>query len=99
MVRIGARLGLAVTCLALAQAGARALAPTGSSPLDGTAVPPAIERAPESLPARDARPQDRRLSGNPLWAVPLRSLSVTSERPIFSPSRRPPIPPVVAVAY
>jgi general secretion pathway protein N len=33
-------------------------------------------------------------SGNPLWAVPLSTLSVTRERPIFSPSRRPP-PPVV----
>jgi general secretion pathway protein N len=30
------------------------------------------------------------LSDNPLWAVPLTSLSATRERPIFSPSRRPP---------
>ncbi len=29
------------------------------------------------------------LSGNPLWAVPLKELSATRERPIFSPSRRP----------
>ena len=36
------------------------------------------------------------LRGNPLWAVPLRSLSITRERPIFSPSRRPPPPAVVA---
>jgi general secretion pathway protein N len=35
-------------------------------------------------------------SGNPLWTVPLRSLSETRERPIFSPSRRPPAPAVVA---
>jgi hypothetical protein len=34
-------------------------------------------------------------SGNPLWGVPLKELSDTRERPIFSPTRRPP-PPVVA---
>ena len=28
--------------------------------------------------------------GNPLWAIPLDSLNVTRERPLFSPSRRPP---------
>jgi general secretion pathway protein N len=35
-------------------------------------------------------------SGNPLWTFPLRSLSETRERPIFSPSRRPPAPAAVA---
>ena len=34
--------------------------------------------------------------GNPLWAVPLSALSATGERPIFSPSRRPQAPPVIA---
>jgi len=34
-------------------------------------------------------------SGNPLWAVPLSSLTVTRERPLFSASRRAPAPPVV----
>ena len=37
--------------------------------------------------------------GNPLWAPPLKQLSITRERPIFSPSRRPPppaAPPYVA---
>jgi general secretion pathway protein N len=32
--------------------------------------------------------------GNPLWAVPLSTLSQTRERPIFTPSRRPPAPAV-----
>ena len=36
------------------------------------------------------------ISGNPLWAIPHESLSATRERPIFSPSRRP--PPVLAAA-
>ena len=31
-------------------------------------------------------------AGNPLWALPLKQLSVTRERPVFSPSRRPPPP-------
>ena len=33
--------------------------------------------------------------GNPLWSVPITSLSATRERPLFSPSRRPPPPPPV----
>lgn len=37
------------------------------------------------------------LGANPLWAIPLKGLSVTRDRPIFSPSRRPP-PPVTAAA-
>jgi hypothetical protein len=35
-------------------------------------------------------------SANPLWAIPLSQLSETRDRPIFSPSRRP--PPVAAAA-
>ena len=35
-------------------------------------------------------------SGNPLWAVPLSALTATRERPIFSASRRPPQPAVIA---
>lgn len=37
--------------------------------------------------------------GNPLWAVPLTDLSATRERPIFSPSRRPPAAAVAATPY
>jgi general secretion pathway protein N len=63
--------------------------------------------------AADARPQpsppaqDQRVaqtgqppSGNPLWGIPLKQLSATRDRPIFSPSRRPPPAaiPVTAVA-
>jgi hypothetical protein len=36
------------------------------------------------------------LAGNPLWVIALGELSETQERPIFSPSRRPPAPPVLA---
>jgi general secretion pathway protein N len=42
--------------------------------------------------------QDRALSANPLWAIPLTQLPLTRDRPIFSPSRRPPPPAVAPVA-
>lgn len=35
-------------------------------------------------------------TGNPLWAIHLESLSSTRERPLFSPSRRPPAQAIVA---
>jgi len=31
--------------------------------------------------------------GNPLWGIPMSVLTATRERPVFSPSRRPPAPP------
>ena len=37
------------------------------------------------------------MSANPLWAIPLTRLSGTRERPIFSPSRRPPALAVTSV--
>ena len=37
-------------------------------------------------------------SANPLWTIPLSSLTATRERPLFSPSRRPPQSVVVAKA-
>lgn len=36
------------------------------------------------------------LAGNPLWAIALGELSETQARPLFSASRRPPAPPVLA---
>jgi general secretion pathway protein N len=36
-------------------------------------------------------------TGNPLWNIPVSSLSATRDRPIFSPSRRPP-PPILNVS-
>jgi hypothetical protein len=34
--------------------------------------------------------------GNPLWGIPIESLHATRERPLFSPSRRPPAPAVIS---
>jgi hypothetical protein len=61
-------------------------APKPKSAAAGLAEPSATSTA-ESVP-----------SANPLWAIPLRSLTATRERPLFSPSRRPPPPVVVAKA-
>ena len=41
--------------------------------------------------------RERLLSANPLWAMPIKQFSVTRDRPIFLPSRRPPAPPASAV--
>ena len=38
-------------------------------------------------------------TGNPLWTIPLSQLAVTRDRPIFSPSRRPPAPVAAAPIY
>jgi general secretion pathway protein N len=63
------------------------VAPTGVTP------PPVdmLQTAPVQQSTSD-RP--RELSGNPLWAIPLSTLSATRERPLFTPSRRPPAPAV-----
>src|SRR5450631_1929679 len=41
-----------------------------------------------------APPAENTSVGNAVWAVPLSKLSMTRDRPIFSPSRRPAPPPV-----
>ena len=46
---------------------------------------------PPSTPGSPAA--ERPLSANPLWGMPLKQFTVTRERPIFLPSRRPPAPP------
>jgi general secretion pathway protein N len=60
----------------------------------GEIAPAPVEPAPEVIrppsPARGAREP----RGNPLWAIPLKSLNATRERPIFLPSRRAPAPAV-----
>lgn len=60
-----------------------ALSPGNDPTADRPVVPIAREHAP---------------TGNPLWGIPLRVLTATRERPLFSPSRRPPAPAAVAAA-
>jgi hypothetical protein len=49
-------------------------------------------------PERPPHASERTPSANPLWAIPLATLSNTRERPIFSSSRRPPPPAVASVS-
>src|SRR5262249_35377927 len=96
--------GFAVICGSILAAGlplhgnaaAQGLAatPTGGlvvSGLSAAGAPVEPEAAGMGVIRADGEPH-----GNPLWAIPLRSLSATRERPIFLPSRRPPAPRVVA---
>jgi hypothetical protein len=46
---------------------------------------------PISAKAADDRPR-----GNPLWSIPVKTLTATRERPIFSSSRRRPPAPIIA---
>ncbi|MGJ4929143.1 hypothetical protein ACQR1I_04390 [Bradyrhizobium sp. HKCCYLS2038] len=75
-----------------------------SSRQDAPSGPSSVWEQPAPEPVIVVRPQEaqppaveRVLSPNPLWEIPLSSLTVTRERPIFSSSRRPP-PPVAAAA-
>jgi general secretion pathway protein N len=51
-------------------------------------APPRLAPHPKSEP--DTAAPAPNAVANPLWAVPLKSLSATRERPLFTPSRRPP---------
>jgi general secretion pathway protein N len=66
-----------------------------ADPVQGGIMAPAVAPA-----ARTPEPagSERQLRGNPLWAIPMRLLSATRERPIFVPSRRPPAPAVAGPA-
>lgn len=88
---------LFASLLVAGDSGARAVTSATIEPPDepipaqrGKAV---ANPAPRASLAADSVP-----SGNPLWAIPLRQLTATRERPLFTPSRRPP-PPVVANQY
>jgi general secretion pathway protein N len=100
MIRRGAVPGLAACFAACGIALMPALSatdPTAVNALEGTVSQGNLNAGAE--PAAPAGPVARErapLRGNPLWAVPLSMLSATQERPLFSPSRRPPPPAVVA---
>ena len=96
MIRARRMLGLTLVVAALA-APARLTAATGLTggpDLRAVPRPPAVDL--DSKMSQAANPPPLPQAGNPLWAVPLSSLTVTRERPIFSASRRPPAPPVAA---
>ena len=60
-------------------------------------APRTVEITPDVITAPSAAARKPGLmSGNPLWDLPLSTLTATRERPIFLPSRRPYAPPVAA---
>jgi hypothetical protein len=59
------------------------------------ASPPPSEPVTSVRVAPSPAPTPRPVSANPLWGIPLKMLSNTRDRPVFSPSRRPP-PAVIA---
>lgn len=64
-------------------------------------LPAPVEIAPSAPAPQTVELPPTEPSGNPLWAIPLSSLTATRERPLFLPSRRAPAPAVagpVAVA-
>jgi hypothetical protein len=65
----------------------------------GSSGLPLLSIAAPQPAAPQSATREQAVSGNPLWAIPLTSLSTTRERPIFSPSRRPPEPAAVVAAY
>ncbi len=68
---------------------------------DRAPVTAALENAPsQAAAAPGATPESSAQTptprGNPLWGIPLRTLSATRDRPLFSASRRPPAPVIAA---
>ncbi len=68
-----------------------------SSLWDSPTAPAAVEVKPPQPPEPPPTAPERTPSANPLWAIPLATLSNARERPIFSSSRRPPPAAVASV--
>jgi general secretion pathway protein N len=81
--------------LALAAGSVRAADHPGDFPSGGLGRPIAL--IPDgSYGPIDGANSARTSSANPLWELPIQLLHATRERPLFSPSRRPPMPVVFA---
>ena len=82
---------LALGATLLVAAEGRAANAPGALDLPPSSVLPApVDVAPAA--PRAEQPADP--AGNPLWAIPLSTLTATRDRPLFVPSRRPPAPAV-----
>jgi hypothetical protein len=98
------RVGLLCLAAIALLGDARAMVPPPAGQPGGS-EPDAIDTAPRTEPRPNVPPANvppanvppvvSAPAGNPLWGIPLDRLSNTRERPIFSPTRRPP-PRVVA---
>jgi general secretion pathway protein N len=72
----------------------RDLSAPAADPVQGGLTTPPGESLPGTIRTQSPVGREREPRGNPLWAIPLRSLTATRERPLFTPSRRPPAPAV-----
>ena len=97
--RIGS-LDLAAAIILCGAIGTRILLAAAPASLDtplADVAPRTVEITPDVItPPGAAARRPGLMSGNPLWDLPLSSLTATRERPIFLPSRRPYAPPVAA---
>ena len=70
----------------------RAALERADGPIEPASALPALQAEPP-VPGAAAAGSDAAMpKGNPLWAIPLRALAATRDRPLFSISRRPPSP-------
>jgi general secretion pathway protein N len=92
MIRLCACVIVAMGAFSGKEAIAQAAGATLRAKVAGQASPN-TEQLPAASKDVGARPPP---GGNPLWGIPMSALDATRERPIFSASRRPPMPPVVA---
>jgi general secretion pathway protein N len=96
MMRLYAHVAVA-SCFIVGASGAMAAISVPDATSNSEIADPGSAASPDRIKTPVATPKSERApSGNPLWAIPLRQLSSTRERPLFSPSRRPPPPAVAA---
>jgi hypothetical protein len=94
-------IGITLLSLSLDVAGATTSAVSDDAQAAGLSAVTTVPLTPPVTTVRVVAPPtgpapERAQSANPLWAIPLAQLSATRERPIFSPSRRPPPSAVAA---
>jgi general secretion pathway protein N len=77
--------------------GAAAVAMTAIQQTDAR-TGPVLTNSAKPMPPNKAEPDHETAAGNPLWAIPIKVLAATRDRPLFSPTRRPPAAPAFTLA-
>jgi hypothetical protein len=97
-VRPSSAASLVVTLLCLATfGGAAAIATAAITQTDAQSGATLTNSAKVIQPIK-SEPAHETVAGNPLWATPIKMLAATQDRPLFSPTRRPPAPPAYRLA-
>ena len=79
--------------------GAAALLATGATIAVAPAMADMADKPAAAATMTPGRAAQAAPDGNPVRAIPIADLKVTRDRPIFSPSRRPPPPPAPTPIY